>query len=247
MSRTRQTVEIVGVAGAGKSTLTRELHLGYACGVADSLHTRAPAHWPYVAHSVPRFLPLVLTNVQNRPFLSWDELKFVIYVLEWDRYLRVEGRDRSGVILLDQGPVFALACLLWGRKPITRRESFQEWVHRMVERWSTELDAIVLLDAPDEVLLARINNREQGHQGKGVAAGEGLRLIQVHREAYRQVLELIERLGRPRLLRYDTATMPPSKIAGELAEIFELSRAQELTEAPRALNVIQGRKPREDE
>jgi hypothetical protein len=104
-----------------------------------------------------------------------------------------------------------------------------------------------LLDAPDEVLLARINDREQGHQGKGVAAGEGLRLIQVHREAYGQVLELIERLGRPRLLRYDTATMSSSKIAGELAEIFELSRAQELTGAPRALNVIEGRKPHENE
>ncbi|MGH3135634.1 MAG: hypothetical protein ACRDPV_03965 [Gaiellaceae bacterium] len=223
MSRDSQIIEIVGVAGSGKSTLTRELRAEYDCEVADSLHTRSLAHWPYVAHGIPGLVPLVAASAQHGPLLSWDELKFVLYVAEWHRFLR----DRPGVpraVLLDQGPIFGLACLLWGRKPFTRSAPFESWLRRMVERWSLELDAIVVLDAADEILLARINARKQSHDAKGAPVGRGLELIERHRDAYARVLSLSEALGRPRLLRYDTATMPPAEIAAELADVLELSR-----------------------
>lgn len=242
-----QTIEIVGVAGSGKSTLARVLRARHGCHVADSLHTRLPAHWPYVAHSLPRVLRVVAASVRERPLPSWDELKFVAYVAEWDRFLRAEHRNGAGTIVLDQGPMFAIARLLWGGKPITRHPSFEMWLQRMVEHWSRELDAIVLLDAPDDVLLARIDVREQGHDAKGAPVLEGLELIRRHRQAYARVLELIESAASTRMLRYDTASMPPARIAGELAGIFELSRVQELTETPRAPNLIHGSAPsRED-
>jgi thymidylate kinase len=222
MSTGPHRIEIAGVAGAGKSTLTRTLRHRYAgCRVADSLHTRVPAHWPYVAHSIPRLLPIIARPVRNRPLLSWDELKFAIYVSEWIRFLRASREYRYGVTILDQGPIFALACLLWGQKPITRSERFQAWVKEMVERWSLELDAIVWLAAPDHALLERINHRDQTHEAKGKSRQEGHELIESHRQAYGQLFELIDRLGRPRVLRFDTNTMSPVEIAGELAEIFE--------------------------
>jgi adenylate kinase family enzyme len=241
-------IEIVGVAGAGKSTLTRALQGRYAgCRVADSLHTRMPAHWPYVAHSVPRVLPLVARSVLDRPALSWDELKFVVYVSEWDRFLRARPEHRSAVTVLDQGPIFALARLLWGKKPLTRTRPFEAWLNRMVERWSVELDAIVWLVAPDEALLERINHREQRHEARGKPAPEGLELIELHREAYARLLELVTGLGRPRVLRFDTSTMRPAEIAGELVEFFEERQAQRLTEASTGLNVGQRRASAEKE
>ena len=224
MAGEAQKIEIVGVAGSGKSTLTRLLESDYGCRVADSLHTRLPAHWPYVARGLPRVVPLVV-SVRERPLPSWDELKFAVYVAEWDRFLRAD-RVREGVVVLDQGPLFALACLLWGRKPFTRRTRFESWLSQMIERWSRELDAIVVLDAPDDVLLARIDAREQGHDAKGVPSHDGFELIGRHREAYRRVLEPIENAGAPRLLRYDTATMAPAQVAAELGETFALSREQ---------------------
>lgn len=239
MSSRARRIEIVGVAGAGKSTLTRTLSAQYSgCGVADSLHTRIPAHWPYVAHSLPRVLPLVARSARNRPAWSWDEVKFVIYVSEWHRFLRDRPEHRSGVTVLDQGPIFALARLLWGKKPVTRGGPFETWLQRMVERWSVELDAIVWLVAPDEALLERISHREQRHEAKGKPAPEGLELIELHREAYARLLELVTGLGRPRVLRFDTSTMRPAEIAGELADLFE-QPAQQLTEGSRGLNVRQ--------
>lgn len=231
-------IEIVGVAGSGKSTLTRTLHERYAgFRIGDSLHTRVPSHWPYVAHSVPRLLPLVVRTVRNRPALSWDELKFVMYVLEWNRFLRSAREYHAGVTVLDQGPIFALACLLWGQKPMTRSEPFQAWVNEMLERWSFELDAIVWLVAPDHVLLERINSREQRHAAKEKSVLEGLELINLHRRSYGQLLDQVVRLGRPRLLCFDTSVLSAVEIAGELAEIFEAQLRSELTDAHPHLNV----------
>lgn len=242
MSSRAQRVEIVGVAGSGKSTLTRTLRGRYAgCRVADSLHTRQPAHWPYVAHSLPRVLPLVVRSARDRPALSWDEVKFVIYVSEWDRFLRAGTEYRSGVTVLDQGPIFALARLLWGKKPITRSGPFQVWLNRMVERWSAELDAIVWLVAPERSLLERINHREQRHEAKGRSSPEGLEIIESHRHAFEQLFDRMAGLSKPRVLRFDTSTMSPDEIAGELAEIFEERPARPLTEASRGLNVGQRR------
>jgi hypothetical protein len=238
-SRARR-IEIVGVAGAGKSTLTRTLCAQYpACTVADSLHTRVPAHWPYVVHSMPRVLPHVARSAWNRPALSWDEVKFVIYVSEWGRFLRDRPEDRSGVTILDQGPIFALARLLWGKKPVTAGKPFETWLGRMVERWSVELDAIVWLVAADETLLERINDREQRHEAKGKPVPEGLELIELHREAYGRLFELVSGLGRPRVLRFDTSTMRPAEIAGELADLFGEQPAQQLTEGSEGRNVRQ--------
>ncbi|MGH3066655.1 MAG: hypothetical protein ACRDOF_10200 [Gaiellaceae bacterium] len=221
------TIEIVGVAGAGKSTLARLLRSEHGCEIADSLHTRLPAHWPYVLHGLPGLAPLVAESARNRPLLSWDELKFVLYVAEWHRYLRYERDGRtSGTVVLDQGPVFALACLIWGRKPVTQSSRYETWQRRMVERWALELDAIVLLDAPDETLLSRIDSRTQKHDVKGARRAQGLELVERHRRAYGQVLGQLEEFGRPRLLRYDTATMPAAAIAADLAETLAAGATQ---------------------
>jgi shikimate kinase len=210
-------MEIAGVAGAGKSTLARALVDRYAgCRVADSLHTRLPAHWPYVAHSVHGLLPLLAATARSRPVLSWDEIKFAVYVSEWNRYL---GREhRPGLVVLDQGPIFALARLLWGQKPVTRSEPFRAWMSTMMRRWSLELDAIVWLDAPDHVLHERIGTREQRHEAKGKPTREVLELLGTHRQAYRAVLESIARLGRPPVLHFDTSRMSPLEIADAVDE-----------------------------
>lgn len=230
LSRPRR-VEIVGVAGAGKSTLTRALGERYAaCRVADSLHTRLPTHWPYVVHSLPRVLPVVVRTARHRPMMSWEELKFVIYISEWNRFIRAHARNESWVTVLDQGPIFALARLLWGSKPVTRCEWFQAWLTEMVERWSLELDLIVVLLASDDVLLERINHRDSAHAAKGASAQDALGLIESHRMAYARVLELVDRLGRPRVLRFDSSTTSADAIADQLGEIFERSSTQAVDE-----------------
>jgi hypothetical protein len=211
-------IEIAGVAGSGKSTLTRTLVAGRdGWRVADSLHTRLHAHWPYLAHSASGLLPLVGTTLRRRPVLSWEEIKFAIYVSEWHRYLRKREAE-PGVVLLDQGPVFALARLLWGQKPATRGEPFGAWMDAMLRRWSDELDLVVWLDAPDQVLHERIRGREQRHEAKGKPEPDAVALLGTHRRAYRSVLAPIARVGRPPVLRFDSSRMSPDEIADAVGE-----------------------------
>lgn len=224
-------VEIAGIAGAGKSTLTRVLvdrYRGYR--VADSLHTRLPAHWPYVAHGIPRMLPLLVRSARHRPLLSWDELKYVLYLTEWNRFLHARLEHRSPVTILDQGPIFALARLLWGGKQFTRGRWFQAWLTEVAGRWAVELDTIVFLSAPDDVLLDRINHRDRPHDAKGVSRRDALELINTHRAAYARVFEVTDRLGRPRVLHFDSSRMSATAIAEQLDAIFQTKRTQRLTD-----------------
>ncbi len=216
--RSSAWVEIVGVAGSGKSTLTDAL-AGHGADwrVADSLHTRAPAHWPYVLRALPSAARVARLGVREGPALTWDELKFVMYVTEWERFLRTHEIFGRGCTILDQGPVFALARLLWTEKPVTLTRRFEVWVEEMLERWSRSLTAILWLDAPADVLIGRINGRSQPHEAKGVAASTAADVVRRHRAAYDRLFDVLGRLGRPPVLSFDTSVVPVSAIADAVA------------------------------
>ena len=210
-------VEIVGVAGAGKSTLTRTLcERGPGWRIAEDLHTRARSQWPYVLHAAPRVMALLARGGGARPWLSWDELKFLVYVVEWDRFLDDRPEYRRGVTILDQGPIFALARLEWAAKPVISSPAYRRWRADMLRRWSAALDVVVWLDAPDAILLERIDAREQSHAAKGRPADEALAFIAAYRRAYDSLLVDVERLGGARVLRFDTAQRSTGDIASAL-------------------------------
>jgi len=223
-----QKIEIVGLAGTGKSTLARTLaDRGSRTRIADSLHTRAPAHWAYVANSLPQVLPIVARSARVRPALGWEEMKFLVYVTEWRRFLRRDCRDDSRLVVLDQGPLFALARLLWCRKPITATQEFQHWMDEMVAGWSADLDGIVWLEAPEDVLLERIDERAQDHEAKGRSTREALAVLHAHQSAYAQLFARCDELGRPPVFSFDTSVMSPSQIAEELERVLgDSSRPQ---------------------
>jgi thymidylate kinase len=210
-------IEIAGVAGTGKSTLVEALlerHPDWRS--ADFIHARAPGHFRYFAHSAPGIVGLLAHGV-GRPVASWEEVKLFVYASEWQRYLRARPESESGVTLFDQGPLFALARLLWGGGAVTRSSWFRSWKDRTVARWALELDTVVELTAPDYVLFARINEREKEHPAKGRSARETVEILAEHRRAYAEVLDDVERSGSVRLLRFDTSKHSLAEIADELS------------------------------
>ena len=222
-----QKIEIVGVAGTGKSTLARTLaDRDPGNRIADSLHTKTSAHWAYVAHSAARVLPLVARSVRVPPAFDWEETKFIVYVTEWRRFLRRACRDDSGLVVLDQGPIFALARLLWGGKPVTSTREFEHWLDENVAGWSVDLDGIVWLVAPEEVLLGRINEREQDHEAKGRSTRDGLDVLLAHQSAYAALFERLEALGKPPVFTFDTSVMSPVRIAEEIEGILRRGPSQ---------------------
>ena len=214
-------VEVTGVAGAGKSTLTRHLlHATTDGTLAEFIHTRTPRHLAHVAHSIPHLMPILAGNLIRAPRLSWADFKLLAYVTEWDRFLDRSLTDRPGITLLDQGPIYALVRLKAQAKGVTRGASFARWWSGSIERWAGELDVVVFLDASDRVLWERINGRSQPHRTKGEPGDVGREFIARYRRLFEEALGRLDVPGGPEILRFDTSATAGKRIAAEVAPIL---------------------------
>ncbi len=198
-------IEIVGVAGTGKSTLAAGLCAEAGWLPADDLDTRRPAQLPDVAAGGAMLAPALVSAARLGTRPSWRQFKDAVYVASWDRHLARRPAPTDAVLLLDQGPVFALSRLRWEMPQWTRTPAFDRWWHRAVTQWRHGLDAVVFLDADDDVLMARIAAREQPHTVRTAAVSTAQQFLQSSRRAlYATVTELCAGGPSPRLLHVDT-------------------------------------------
>ncbi|MGH2539339.1 MAG: hypothetical protein ACRDGK_02340, partial [Actinomycetota bacterium] len=168
---------------------------------------------------------------------SWPDVKLMVYVTEWGRFLRRRREYDRGVTLFDQGPIYALVRLKAQGSNVTGRARFERWWDEMLERWARELDAIVWLDAPDDVLRARVDGRDQRHTTKGAPADDGRRFIERYRRLFEETLERIDVPGGPRVVRIDTGITSAEGVA---AEIGSLSRGAVSTPERGAAATLRG-------
>ena len=205
-------VEILGVAGAGKSTVARLLGEGPGFARAEFIHTRKPSHLLQVARGIPRLMPILLAGITRRPRISWPELKLLVYVTRWPLFLARRRPAPGTVLLFDQGPLYALVRLQAERKGFSTRSAFESWREEMLERWASELSVVIWLDAPDPVLWSRINERSQGHRTKGEEAEAGHSFIARYRRSFDVLLRRMEELGGPEVRRFDTSAATAEQI-----------------------------------
>jgi hypothetical protein len=214
-------VEILGIAGSGKSTLTRLLVRDPGHEMAGFIHARRPAHLVQIFRGIPRLLPILAWGLTSSPRISWPECKLLVYVSRWGRVLRRQATRTGTTLVFDQGPLYAMVRLQAEAKPFTARRAFAAWREEALERWANELDGVVWLDAPDDVLWGRINERPQGHKQKGVEAGAGRRFITRYRQAFEAVLRTMEELDGPQIVRFDTSVVSATQIAEKVKPLLE--------------------------
>ena len=212
-------MEIAGVAGAGKSTLARAIRIAQpTCRFAGPFEVRKIGHLPFMLHNLPRLVPIAAGNLRTGRSLTWTEIKLLVYTMEWPRYLARRKEYRDAVTFIDQGPTYALATLGVAEVPVVGCEPLGKWWSAAVKTWSTKLDAIVWLDAPDSVLWERINQREQPHLIKGQPVEVGYRFMATYRRCFDQVIESMALTDGPRILRYDTSTRSTEEILAEVSD-----------------------------
>lgn len=213
-------VEILGVAGAGKSTVVRLLGEGPGFTRAEFIHTRKPSHLLQVARGLPRLMPILIGGITRRPRISWPEVKLLAYVTRWRFFLGRRMPAPGTILLFDQGPLYALVRLQAEGKGFTTSSAFDVWREEMLERWASELSAVVWLDAPDPVLWSRINERSQGHRTKGEEADAGHSFIERYRRSFDALLRRMEELGGPEVHRFDTSTAAAEQIVETLRPLL---------------------------
>jgi len=198
-------VELVGLAGSGKTTLSRALSQhDETIRVAADLALRTRKHMPIFAGHVPFLLSLLLRRGRSTGWFTWDEMKAMVYLKAWPQVLREEAMDNGTAILLDHGPIFKLTTLNAFGPPWLKSQGFEPWWRSSFEQWASTLDMVIWLNAPANILVERINARNQRHAVKAKAEREAYDFLLRYGSSYEQILEKLAAYGGPTLLQFDT-------------------------------------------
>lgn len=215
-------VELVGLAGAGKTTLSRALtQRDDKIMVAADLELRKKEHIPIFVGHVLFLLPIFIRRCRSSRWFTWDEIKAMVYLKAWPRVLRQQGSNNGTVILLDHGPVFKLATLLAFGPDKLRCEDFEKWWNSMFKQWACTLDMVIWLDAPDTLLVERINSRSQRHVIKGQSEQEASKFLARYRTSYEQILAKLRANGGLTLLQFNTNQASIEQIVDEVLVITD--------------------------
>ena len=192
MSRQRAVVvELVGPAGVGKTTLA------HSVSTADPTVRSGLSLWGLprrrLMHSALALLPTILGATFHRTPLRAGELAQMIRL----GALRSVVEDEAGehrVIILDEGPVFALSWLdvFFSRNGERVPAS---WRRRVVAEWAGLLDVVVFIDASDITIADRIRTREKPHMVKGLPDEEIFGFSAGFRRAFERAIGELAQAG----------------------------------------------------
>jgi hypothetical protein len=150
-------VELVGPAAAGKSTLARVLcQRNDKITIGTEISFRKVDQLPIFIRTTPQVLRFLFAREVGSRRWTWDEIKFLIYLGNWNRVLEQQANNHLRTVLLDHGPIFKLATLHAFGPDWLRSDSADTWWQKQFQEWSAFLDLIVWLDAPDSLLETRI-------------------------------------------------------------------------------------------
>jgi shikimate kinase len=202
--------EIVGPAGAGKSTLAQAL------GRRDGGVRAGLGVWglpaPVLVWSALVCVPRLWRMWRGGGAVGREAAGLVVRLEALGRVLGRESAKRRRVLLLDEGTVFALAKL----RGFARGDG-EARTRELVGRWAGRLDAVVWLDAPDEVLARRIRERAKPHRMKARTDAELASFLARYRESYERVVESL-RAGSSglKVIRVNTNGQTPDELAEEV-------------------------------
>ena len=206
------TAEIIGPAGAGKSTLT-----GLLAGRDVRIRTGLSI-WglplPLLATGTLSSLTDLIALFGTRRF-SLEDLKLVIQINTLQHLLRRESEKGYGLLLLDEGEIFGLARLRAFRTGSVASDS-SAWMSSLLNRVAPTLDAVIWLDAPDAVLAQRIRERDKPHRTKNLRESEISEHLGRYRVAFEQVMTELTRRSPLKVITFRTDRQPLEEIANQI-------------------------------
>lgn len=199
-------VEVVGLAGAGKTTLLRALtEHDNSFRIVSDLEIRNLAHLPIFINHARFMLALFRRQSHCDRGFTWDEMKAMIYLMTWPSVLRTEMTHKDRAILLNHGPIFKMATLHAFGPQSLHGDRFELWWHKIFEQWSSVLDLIIWLKAPENILRERINLRSQRHVVKGRPEAEATNFLACYQNSYEYILTKLTAYNGPVPVHFDTS------------------------------------------
>lgn len=185
-TRPARVIELLGLAGAGKSALLEEL-----CGEGDGV-VAARSVWNQrrgvLATSALRSMTELMAILRETPRIGMEPLKHAVRLRALAEDTDRARAGRPGALVIDEGPLFALAWFDVFAPRAVGGARFERWRRGVLAHWSAALDLVVLLDAPDSLLMRRIRTRDKEHPVKDGGDEEILGFLVAFRRAFARVL-----------------------------------------------------------
>jgi deoxyadenosine/deoxycytidine kinase len=193
-TKPRIIVELVGPAGAGKTTLAAELiQRNIRIQLGTPPYFREIKHFPFFTKNILSLLPIILYTYHDNHHrqLSLREIVWMATLNGWQRILVQQASRNDASIILDQGPVYLLTELYVFGPNCLKDQNVKKWWDTTFKRWASTLDLIVWLDTSDHTLIERIHTRGKWHLMKGQKEVEIIKFLAEYREAYENVISLL--------------------------------------------------------
>jgi hypothetical protein len=191
--RPPRLVELVGPAGAGKTTLAATLPK------RDPTIRQAPNLWGlprhFLAAGTMELLPVFAAGAAHGRRFGSSEMGQMVRIVALRRAVDRAAARAHGTLVVDEGAVFGLTWLeVFHEAPDdTVRNA---WRARERERWSRRLDAVIRLDADDDELARRIRTRDKQHMVKDRSDAEIRAFMLRFRSCYDRIIDAIVAEGR---------------------------------------------------
>lgn len=215
-------VELVGVWGAGKSSLVRSL------AGRDSSVRAAPPVWslPKVLLAIGGLQVLVTVAglFRSGRRMPWKESRQLMRLRALYHHLELMRRNGSRVVVVEDGPALILSWLRAAAHRSATNGGMPSWWGSVVRRWAKTVDLVVFLDAPDGVLAERVLARPQANPFKDRPEAELSEALERSRGAYVSVLSDLEAHHGPPVLAFRTDHRSVAEITDELLVTFASER-----------------------
>lgn len=156
----------------------------------------------------------------------------MVYLQAWHDRLERHPPDLDGVTVFDHGPMFRLALLREFRPEILRSDRGEKWWNAMFEKWANTLDLIIYLEAPDEILLDRIEKRHRRHAVKGQSQENAYNFFTRYRRAYQPLLDRLVSEGYLEVLRCNTHEESVNRVVDRIsAKLGSMDASEYYSEA----------------
>jgi predicted ATPase len=219
-------VELVGVAGVGKSTLFKSLDKkGFpwlSCEYSPPVWKISTAQ--FYIKNVFLLIPTFIRMLGNGDrLLKRREIAFMAILNGWHEELQKRTANSSNIIVLDQGPISIIAYLnVWGPKSLFN-SNMNEWWEKIYGKWIYGVDMVILMDTSDEKIKWRINNRPQDHHLKGESDSVTLEWITKYRNLYEKIVyKLLATNDAIRILRLDSGNNSVDALVNTVLHEFNM-------------------------